>query len=93
MNGEGAETDQTCQKWFVKLHAGDFSLDDGQVDQLNLIAVKWRHQLRTSNDSQPTQNIQINKVIGENEKCACFMEKKYTDFLANPIETFTCYIF
>ena len=21
-------TDQTCQKWFVKFHAGDYSLDD-----------------------------------------------------------------
>ena len=26
--GEGAVTDRTCQKWFVKFHAGDFSLDD-----------------------------------------------------------------
>ena len=26
--GEGAVTDQTCQKWFAKFHAGDFSLDD-----------------------------------------------------------------
>ena len=26
--GEGAVTDQTCQKWFAKLCAGDFSLDD-----------------------------------------------------------------
>ena len=26
--GEGAMTDQTCQKWFVKFHVGDFSLDD-----------------------------------------------------------------
>ena len=26
--GEGAVTDQMCQKWFVKFHAGDFSLDD-----------------------------------------------------------------
>ena len=26
--GEGAMTDQTCQKWFVKFCAGDFSLDD-----------------------------------------------------------------
>ena len=25
---EGAVTDQMCQKWFVKFHAGDFSLDD-----------------------------------------------------------------
>ena len=27
MYGEGAVTDQTCQKWFAKLRAGDFSLD------------------------------------------------------------------
>ena len=26
--GEGAVTDWTCQKWFAKFHAGDFSLDD-----------------------------------------------------------------
>ena len=26
--GEGAVTDQACQKWFVKFHAGDFSPDD-----------------------------------------------------------------
>ena len=29
MYGEGAVTDQTCQKWFVRFCAGDFSLDDG----------------------------------------------------------------
>ena len=28
MYGEGAVTDQTCQMWFVKIRAGDFSLDD-----------------------------------------------------------------
>ena len=28
MYGEGAMTDQMCQKWFVKFHAGDFLLDD-----------------------------------------------------------------
>ena len=26
--GEGAVTDRTCQKWFVKFRAGDFFLDD-----------------------------------------------------------------
>ena len=32
-----------------------------------------------------TQNIQINKVIGENEKRVfCFTEKNHTDLLANP---------
>ena len=25
--GEGAVTDETCQKWFAKLHAGVFLLD------------------------------------------------------------------
>ena len=35
-------------------------------------------------DSQHTQSIQINKVIGENEKyVSYFMEKNQTDFLAN----------
>ena len=28
MYGEGAVTDRTCQKWFVKFRAGDFSLGD-----------------------------------------------------------------
>ena len=38
--GEGAVTDQTCQKWFVKFCAGDFLLDNapwwgrpGEVDR------------------------------------------------------------
>ena len=26
--GEGAMTDQTCQKWFAKFHTRDFSLDN-----------------------------------------------------------------
>ena len=26
--GEGAVTDQMCQKWFAKFCAGDFTLDD-----------------------------------------------------------------
>ena len=28
MYGKGAVTNWTCQNWFVKFHAGDFSLDD-----------------------------------------------------------------
>ena len=45
--GEGAVTDQICQKQFVKFHAGDFLMDD--ADQLKLIAIKVRHYLRTIN--------------------------------------------
>ena len=29
--GEDAMTDQMCQKWFGKSHAGDFLLDDAPV--------------------------------------------------------------
>ena len=39
-------------------------------------------------DGQHTQNIQVNKVIGENEKCLIFYGKKHTEFLANPVLTF-----
>ena len=57
----------------------------GQADQLKLKAIKYRHwgqsTLYHMVDSQHTQNIQTNKVIGENEKCVFyFMEKKHTDF-------------
>ena len=32
--GEGAVTDWTCQKWFAKFRAGDFSLDNApQLDR------------------------------------------------------------
>ena len=43
--GEGAVTDQICQKWFVKFRAGDFTLDNAprRVDQLKLIEIKSRH--------------------------------------------------
>ena len=44
MYGEGAATDQTCPKQFVKFCAGDFSMGDAcdQVDQLELTVIKWR---------------------------------------------------
>ena len=43
--GEGAVTDQTCQKWFADFHAGDFSLDvlQGEVNKLKLIVVISNH--------------------------------------------------
>ena len=38
-------TDQTCQKWFVKVCAGDFLLDDAPQlgNQLKLMVIKLRH--------------------------------------------------
>ena len=36
-------------------------------------------------DSRHTQNIQINKVIGENEKCVFYFMEKLYELLANPM--------
>ena len=65
-----------CPKWFVKFHAGDFSLDDASrsgrpVDTETLLRIKLYHV----GDSRHTKKIQINKGIGENEKCV-FCGKK-----------------
>ena len=51
-----------------------------QVGQLQLIAIKssLREQstLYYAGESRHTQNIQINKVIGENEKCVFYLTEK-----------------
>ena len=41
--GEGAVTDQICQKWFLKLRAGDLSLDDAPQSGRPVEAIKSRH--------------------------------------------------
>ena len=81
--GEGAVTDQTCQKWFAKFHAGDFSLDDApqsgrlvEVDRDQIQTLTKNNPCYTRReDSRHTQNIQINKVIDENEQCLLFFGK------------------
>ena len=82
-------TDQMCQKWFVKLHAGDFQLDGAphlgrpvevDSDQIDTLIENNQHYAM-----QVSQNIQSNKVIGENEKCVLFYGKNYMNFLANLI--------
>ena len=40
--GEGAVTDQICQKRFAKFHAGDFSLDAPLLGRA-VEAIKLRH--------------------------------------------------
>ena len=43
--GEGAVTDQTCQKWFAKfvLEVSCLMMLHGWVGQLKLIVIEWRH--------------------------------------------------
>ena len=81
--GGGAVTDRMCHKWLLMFHAGDVSRDDAlqlgrpieaDSDQIKTL-FKNNQSLHHVGDSQHTQNIQINKVIGENKKCVFyFME-------------------
>ena len=89
MYGEGAVTDRMCQKWFVKFL--------GSIDVLTNNSSLWGclmhwkmfsstpglyHWKPIAGDRQHTQNIQINKVIGENEKCVFYFTEKL-DFWPN----------
>ena len=81
--GEGAVTDQMCQKWFVMFYAEDFLLDDAlrlgrpvEVDSDQIETLIENDQHSTMWESLHTQNIQINKVIGENEKCVLHVMEK-----------------
>ena len=89
--GKGAATDQTCQSGLQSfmLEMSRWMMLHSWVGQLKLTAIKSRHQelsiLYHMGDSQHTQNIQINKVIGENEKCVFYSTEKLNGLLATPI--------
>ena len=81
--GEGAMTIWTCQKWFAKFPAGDFSLDNaprsggpGGVDSDQIETLIENNQRSTTGK---TANIlKISKSInGENEKCVFYFMEKY----------------
>ena len=72
--GEGAVTDRTCQKWFAKFHAGDFSnwmMLHGRVDQLKLIMIKSRHKLRTVNVIPCGRQLTYSKYPNQALKIIC----------------------
>ena len=68
MYGEGSVTDSTRQKWSVKFHARDFSLDDapwsGRPAEVNSNQIETLTEERSAfyhaGDSRHIQNIQIN---------------------------------
>ena len=81
---KGAVTDRMCQKWFAKFSAGHFSLDDApgsgrlvEVDSDPIETLIENSQHYTMQDIADIHKIiEINKVIGENEKRVFyFMEK------------------
>ena len=88
---KGAVTDRTCLKWFTKLHARIFSPDNAPCFRRSVEVDSYQSETLIENDqryttqerdSQHIQNIQINKVTGENEKCVSFI------FTEKAIETF-----
>ena len=73
MYGEGAVTDRSCQRWFMKFCAeiSHWTMLRSHIDQLKLIAVET---LTENNLRSPTWEIadirkMSSKVIAENEKC------------------------
>ena len=69
--GESAVTDRTCQKWFAKFHAGDFSLDDAprsgrpvEVDSDQIITILENNQCYTTQEIADI--IKISKSSVEN---------------------------
>ena len=86
MYGEGAVTDQTCQKWFAKFCAGDFSLDDAlwsrrpadlHSNQIKTSLVIENNQCVIPRRREPTSlKYPNNKVVGENEKCVFYFTEK-----------------
>ena len=93
MYREGVVTDQMCKKWFAKFRAGDVSLDYApwsgrtvEVDSNQIeILIENNSTFCLVQDSGHTKNIQINNIIGVNEKCV-FYRKNETKFLANPTQ-------
>ena len=90
--GEGAVTDQTCQKWFVKFRAGDFSLDDApqsgrpvEVDSNHIETLIENNQCSTTWETADI--LKISKSIKLLVKIKnVFYGKNHTDFLANTID-------
>ena len=98
MYGEGAVTDQMCQKWFEKFHVEDFSLEDApwsgrpvevDSDQMDILIEKNQHFTTW----ERADILRISKSIKLLVKQICvsfFVEKKTKEtFLANPIFYFS----
>ena len=76
-----------CKVYLYYWHFGQIILCCGAVLRIGrcLAAPSLYPYKPRTRDNRHTQNIQINKATGKNEKCVFyFMEKNVTDFLANP---------
>ena len=91
--GEGAMTDQACQKWFAKFCARDFSLDN--APQLDRIVEVDSDQIKTligNNEYYTTWEIadilkisKSIKLLVKMKNVSFILWKKLNKFLANPV--------
>ena len=72
-----------CRKWFLKFHAGDFSLDDApqlgksvEVDSKQIETLIENNQCYTMQEIANILKISKSIVIGENEECVFYFTEK-----------------
>ena len=82
--GEGAATDQTCQKCFMKIHAGDSSMDDApwsgrpaEVDSDQIETLAENNQCYTTLEIADILKISTSiKLLVKMKICLLFYRKK-----------------
>ena len=93
MHEEGVVTDCTCQNWFAKFHAGDFSLDDApqlgrsvEVDSSQIKTLIENNQCYTMWEVADILKIsKLIKLLVKKKNASFILWKNHTDFLANPM--------
>ena len=96
MCGEGAVTERTCQKWFVKFHAGDFLLDNAsrlgrpvEVDSNQIKNLIENNQCSTMQEIANILKVSNSiKLVVKIKNVSFILWKNYMDFLANPIHIY-----
>ena len=94
MYGKGAVSDQTCQKWFVKSFAGDFSLDGAprlgrpvEVDSDQIETLLENNQCGIMQEIADILKISKSiKLLVKMKMCLLFYGRIHRAFLANPIQ-------
>ena len=93
MHGESAVTDQTCQKWFAKFRAGDFSLDDApppgrpvEIDSDQIKTLIEKNQCYTTQKIADILKISKSiKLLAKMKKVSVILWKKTYHLFTNPI--------
>ena len=86
-------TDRTCQKWFMKFHSGEFSLDDAPRSGRPVEVESNQIETLTENNQRSTMQeiadiLKISKAIKllvKMKNVSLFYGKSHTDVLVSPV--------